>query len=121
VPGLYFYDNNVVALAKSITPSARGELEISTINELYLADGSLSVQVLERGTAWLDTGTVDSMVQATDFVKVIERRQGFKIGCIEEIAWRSGWIDDDQLSALAEPLIKSGYGDYLRELVRSGR
>ena len=121
VPGLYFYDNDVVGMAKSITPSARGELEISTINELYLKRGALSVQVLERGTAWLDTGTVESMVQATDFVKVIERRQGFKIGCIEEIAWRSGWIDDSQLSALAEPLVKSGYGDYLRELVSIGR
>src|SRR5690554_986587 len=121
VPGLYFYDNDVVGMAKSITPSARGELEISTINELYLKDGSLSVQVLERGTAWLDTGTVESMVQATDFVKVIERRQGFKIGCVEEVAWRSGWIDDAQLSALAEPLVKSGYGDYLRELVTIGR
>ena len=117
VPGLYFYDNNVIAIAKSITPSARGELEISTVNERYLEQGKLSVQVLDRGTAWLDTGTFESMVQATEFVKVVEDRQGFKIGCIEEVAWRAGWIDDAQLDALATSLAKSGYGAYLRRLL----
>ena len=117
VPGLYFYDNSVVEIAKSIKPSARGELEISTVNERYLEQGKLSVQVLDRGTAWLDTGTFESMMQASEYVRVIEDRQGFKVGCIEEIAWRAGWIDDAQLSALAEPLKKSGYGKYLAELV----
>lgn len=117
VPGLYFYDNSVVEIAKSIQPSARGELEISTVNERYLREGRLNVQVLDRGTAWLDTGTFESMMQASDYVRVIEERQGFKIGCIEEIAWRAGWIDDAQLLALAEPLVKSGYGRYLRQLI----
>ena len=117
VPGLYFYDNSVVEIAKSIKPSARGELEISTVNERYLEQGKLSVQVLDRGTAWLDTGTFESMMQASEYVRVIEDRQGFKVGCIEEIAWRAGWIDDAQLSALAEPLVKSGYGRYLQQLV----
>jgi glucose-1-phosphate thymidylyltransferase len=120
VPGLYFYDNSVVAIAKSISPSARGELEISTINEIYLAAGTLQVQVLDRGTAWLDTGTFESMMQASEYVRVIEDRQGFKIGCIEEVAWRAGWIDDAQLTALAEPLKKSGYGVYLEELAAAG-
>jgi glucose-1-phosphate thymidylyltransferase len=120
VPGLYFYDNSVIEVAKSISPSARGELEISTVNEAYLQRSALSVQVLDRGTAWLDTGTFESMVQATEFVRVIEDRQGFKIGCIEEIAWRSGWIDDVQLSAIAAPLVKSGYGRYLTELMAGG-
>lgn len=113
VPGLYFYDNTVVKVAKSIEPSARGELEISAINERFLQEGRLSVQVLDRGTAWLDTGTFESMIQATEFVRVVEHRQGYKIGCIEEAAWRAGWINDNQLRALAEPLVKSGYGSYL--------
>ncbi len=119
VPGLYFYDNDVVAIARSITPSARGELEISTVNEVYLGRGRLAVQVLDRGTAWLDTGTFESMMQASEYVRVIEDRQGVKIGCIEEIAWRSGWIGDRELAALAEPLLKSGYGRYLSELLTS--
>ena len=117
VPGLYFYDNSVIAIAKSIEPSARGELEISTVNERYLAEGRLQVQVLDRGTAWLDTGTFESMMQASEYVRVIEDRQGFKIGCIEEIAWRAGWIDDAQLSALGDALAKSGYGAYLKSLL----
>ena len=113
VPGLYFYDNSVVQIAKSITPSARGELEISTVNETYLRAGQLKVEVLDRGTAWLDTGTFESMMQAGEYVRVIEHRQGTKVGCLEEIAWRAGWIDDDRLRELALPLTKSGYGSYL--------
>lgn len=119
VPGLYFYDNEVVQIAKSISPSARGELEISTVNEVYLKRGSLSVRVLDRGTAWLDTGTFESMMQASDYVRVIEERQGFKIGCIEEVAWRAGWIGDEELRSLAAPLHKSGYGHYLMGLIGS--
>ncbi|GAB2452121.1 glucose-1-phosphate thymidylyltransferase [Conyzicola lurida] len=117
VPGLYFYDNDVIEIAKTIEPSARGELEISTVNEVYLNRGKLRVQVLDRGTAWLDTGTFESMMQASEYVRVIEDRQGFKIGCIEEIAWRAGWINDKQLGVLAAPLIKSGYGRYLASLL----
>jgi len=120
VPGLYFYDNSVIEVAKSISPSARGELEISTINERYLKQGNLQVQVLDRGTAWLDTGTFESMMQASEYVRVIEDRQGFKIGCIEEIAWRAGWIDDEELASLAAPLVKSGYGAYLLSLITAG-
>jgi glucose-1-phosphate thymidylyltransferase len=121
VPGLYFYDNDVVRIAHEIEPSARGELEISTINERYLEAGRLQVQVLDRGTAWLDTGTFESMMQASEYVRVIEDRQGFKIGCIEEIAWRAGWIDDAQLAVLAAPLQKSGYGTYLQTLLAAGQ
>ena len=117
VPGLYFYENSVVEVAKGIRPSARGELEITAVHEHYLAEGRLQVQVLDRGTAWLDTGTVESMMQAGDYVRVIEERQGFKIGCIEEIAWRAGWIDDGRLAELAAPLAKSGYGNYLTGLL----
>jgi len=117
VPGLYFYDNSVVEVAKSISPSARGEIEITSINEHYLNQGSLQVQVFDRGIAWLDTGTFESMMQASEYVRVIEERQGLKIGCIEEIAWRSGWITDAQMRELAEPLKKSGYGVYLERLI----
>lgn len=119
VPGLYFYDNHVIEIAKSITPSDRGELEISSVNARYLDEGRLRVNVLDRGTAWLDTGTFESMMQASEYVRVIEDRQGFKIGCIEEIAWRAGWIDDAQLEQLASPLRKSGYGEYLDRLVKA--
>jgi glucose-1-phosphate thymidylyltransferase len=120
VPGLYFYDSRVVGIARSLTPSARGELEITAVNEAYLREGTLTVSVLDRGTAWLDTGTFASMVQAAEFVRVIEERQGLKIGCIEEAAWRAGFIDDARLRDLAEPLTKSGYGDYLLGLLDWG-
>ena len=116
VPGLYFYDQSVVAVAKAIRPSARGELEITAVNDFYLQQGQLSVTVLERGTAWLDTGTFRSLQDAGEFVRVMEDRTGTKIGCVEEIAWRNGWITTEQLTSLAQPLLKSGYGDYLIKL-----
>ncbi len=119
VPGLYFYDNDVISIAKELEPSARGEYEITDVNAEYLKRGNLKVAVLNRGTAWLDTGTFPSLMQAGQFVQVIEERQGLKIGCIEEIAYRKGYIDDKQLEQLAQPLVKSGYGNYLLNLIQS--
>jgi glucose-1-phosphate thymidylyltransferase len=118
VPGLYFYDNDVVEIAKNIKPSPRGEYEITDVNRAYLEKKRLHVGVMDRGTAWLDTGTFDSLSDATEFVRVIEKRQATKIGCIEEVAWRHGFIDAQQLSVLAEKYIKSGYGKYLKSLLQ---
>jgi glucose-1-phosphate thymidylyltransferase len=117
VPGLYFYGPDIVEVARSIRPSARGELEITAVNQHYLAQERLTVSVLPRGTAWLDTGTFRSLHDAAEYVRVMEDRQGVKLACLEEIAWRNGWIDDDQLLALAEPLRKSGYGVYMAGLL----
>jgi glucose-1-phosphate thymidylyltransferase len=117
VPGLYFYDNSVVNIAKNLKPSPRGEYEITDVNKVYLQQGNLKVSILDRGTAWLDTGTFDSLMQASQFVQVIEQRQGIKIACIEEIAYRKGFITKEQLIAIAQPLLKSGYGQYLMNLV----
>jgi len=118
VPGLYFYDNDVVQIAQDLSPSPRGEYEITDVNKEYLRLGKLKVGILDRGTAWLDTGTFDSLMQAAQFVQVIEQRQGLKVGCIEEIAYRKGFINDAQLQDIATPLLKSGYGKYLLELIR---
>ncbi|MFV9549492.1 glucose-1-phosphate thymidylyltransferase RfbA [Algibacter sp. PT7-4] len=117
VPGIYFYDNAVVNIAKNIKPSKRGELEITDVNKVYLQQNKLNVQILDKGTAWLDTGTFTSLMQASQFVQVIEDRQGQKIGCIEEVAYKMGYINKEQLIKLAQPLLKSGYGDYLQKLV----
>ncbi len=116
VPGLYFYDNSVISIAKSLQPSARGEYEITDINKIYLQQGKLKVAIIDRGTAWLDTGTFDSLNDASEFVRVIEKRQGHKIGCIEEIAYRKGFINQEQLLQLAKVLNKSGYGEYLKTI-----
>jgi glucose-1-phosphate thymidylyltransferase len=120
VPGLYYYDNRVVSIAKDLKPSARGELEITGINAVYLERGELHVTVLDRGTAWLDTGTFTSLVHAAEFVRVLEERQGLKVGCIEEAAWRAGLIDEARMRDLAKPLVKSGYGTYLLNLLAYG-
>jgi len=117
VPGIYFYDNSVVEIAKNIEPSARGEYEITDVNKEYLNRNQLKVSILSRGTAWLDTGTIDSLLDASTFVQVVEKRQGFKIGSIEEIAFRMGYIDENQLEKIARPLVKSGYGKYLLDII----
>jgi glucose-1-phosphate thymidylyltransferase len=121
VTGLYFYDADVIDIAKSIKPSLRGELEITDVNKIYLSRGSLEVKMMARGMAWLDTGTHDSLLEAAHFVQTMEKRQGLKVGCPEEVAWRMGWIGDEQLARLAAPLEKSGYGHYLLELLEFGR
>ena len=121
VPGLYFYDNEVVEIARNLKPSARGELEITGINDAYLQRGELTVTVLPRGTAWFDTGTFEGLMDASQFVHVVEARQGYKIGCVEEIAWRAGWIDDDQFRSLGDALVKSGYGAYIHAQLERGK
>ena len=121
VPGLYFYDADVVDIAQGLEPSARGELEITDINRAYLEQGRLKVEILPRGTAWLDTGTVDMLMAAGDFVRTIEQRQGLKIGCPEEVAWRMGWLSDDDLEQRGRALAKSGYGEYLLQLLKRGK
>ena len=118
VTGLYFYDNDVVEIAKNVKPSHRGELEITSVNEVYLKRGKLKVELLGRGFAWLDTGTHDSLIDAGQFVQTIEHRQGYKIACLEEIAYNNGWISKEKVLEIAQPLSKSGYGQYLRELVK---
>lgn len=120
VTGLYFYDSEVIEIARSVRPSRCGELEVTDINKVYFDRGKLDVQKLARGTAWLDTGSHDSLLEAAHFIQTVERRQGLKVGCPEEVAWRQGWIDDEQMLRLARPLSKSGYGDYLIELVEFG-
>ncbi|BBY23148.1 glucose-1-phosphate thymidylyltransferase RfbA [Mycobacterium stomatepiae] len=120
VPGLYFYDNDVIEIAKGLQPSARGEYEITDVNRIYLNQGQLAVEVMARGTAWLDTGTFDSLLDASDFVRTLERRQGLKVGVPEEIAWRQGWVSDDELAQRAHKTVKSGYGGYLLELLERG-
>ena len=121
VPGLYFYDNDVIEIAKNLAPSDRGELEITGINEYYLQRGDLNVTVLPRGTAWFDTGTFQGLLDASQFVAVVEARQGHKIGCVEEISWRNGWLSDAEFSDLADPLVKSGYGTYMHSVLSEGR
>jgi glucose-1-phosphate thymidylyltransferase len=120
VPGLYFYDNDVVAIARDLEPSARGEYEVTDVNRTYLEQGRLRVDILPRGTAWLDTGTFDSLIEASNFVRTVEHRQGMKVGAPEEVAWRRGFLSDDELRVRAEGLVKSGYGTYLLGLLDEG-